>query len=601
VRAVEERLTALLPDDKETWTEAQKATALLADLLEWHRREDKSTHWEYFNRCDFSDEEFVTDRATLGGLVYIGEVDKIKKSTVHRYRFPLQDSTIERAMELHDPKTKDRTGEFHGIDYEALTIDIKRGPKLAAVPHPSALVPYDIINAKVLRESLLQLGRWVADHGIEGDGSHTAARGLLLRTVPRLKQGGLGVLADFDNLPLLEAAKQIAPLLDNTVLPIQGPPGSGKTFTGARMILELVKKGRKVGVTAVSHKVISNLLKATREAAVEAHVDLKIVQKCDGEDGCDDKMVKITNDNDVVVDALDSGEALVAAGTVWLWSRPEMADSVDVLFVDEAGQMSLANVLAASPAAKSIVLLGDPQQLDQPQRGVHPPGAEASALSHLLNGAATIAPDRGLFLAESWRLHHDLCAFTSDVFYESRLSARPENASQRLNVSGPLAGTGLRVVLVEHKGNQSDSLEEAEKVAELVELLRRYDATWTNKEGKVKRITLNDILVVAPYNAHVSLLLRKLPQGSRVGTVDKFQGQEAPVVIYSMATSTPQDAPRGMEFLYSGNRLNVATSRAQCVTVLVANPALFDVQCKTPRQIELANAFCRYLEMARTA
>jgi uncharacterized protein len=137
-------------------------------------------------------------------------------------------------------------------------------------------------------------------------------------------------------------------------------------------------------------------------------------------------------------------------------------------------------------------------------------------------------------------------------------------------------------------------------VAELVELLLRDDATWIDKERQVRRITLNEILIVAPYNAQVSLLLRRLPRGSRVGTVDKFQGQEAPVVMYSMATSTPQDAPRGMEFLYSGNRLNVATSRAQCVTVLVASPALFDVQCKTPRQMELANAFCRYLEMTET-
>jgi uncharacterized protein len=267
------------------------------------------------------------------------------------------------------------------------------------------------------------------------------------------------------------------------------------------------------------------------------------------------------------------------------------------LFVDEAGQMSLANVLAASPSADSIVLLGDPQQLDQPQRGVHPPGAEASALSHLLNEQKTITADRGLFLAESWRLHPDVCAFTSDVFYESRLTSRPENANQRLNVAGPIGGTGLRFLPVKHDANQSDSPEEAKKVAELVETLLRK-ATWTDKQGQIGLVTLEDILIVAPYNAQVSLLLRELPKGSRVGTVDKFQGQEAPVVIYSMATSTPQDAPRGMEFLYSGNRLNVATSRAQCVTVLVASPALFDVQCKTPRQMELANAFCRYLEMA---
>jgi superfamily I DNA and/or RNA helicase len=157
----------------------------------------------------------------------------------------------------------------------------------------------------------------------------------------------------------------------------------------------------------------------------------------------------------------------------------------------------------------------------------------------------------------------------------------------------------LQFVPVPHTGNQSESPEEVEKVAEIIDQLLA-GTTWTNKHGQVCLLTLDDILIVAPYNRQVSALLQRLPKGARVGTVDKFQGQEAPVVLYSMATSTPEDAPRGMEFLYSANRLNVATSRAQCVTVLVASPALFDVSCKTPRQMELANAFCRYLEMAKT-
>lgn len=592
VRAIEERLTQNLPEDKDAWTLEDKATALLANLLEWHRREDKSTHWEYFNRLKFSDDEFVQDKVTLGGLVYVGEVAKVKRSIIHRYRFPFQDSTIERALEIHDPKTKVRAGELHQLDYQAMTIDIKRGID-SAVPHPTALVPYDIVHSDVLRESLLNLGSWVGDNGIAGEGPHSAAREMLLRNEPRLKEGRV---ADFKELESMAAAKQIALLLDNAVLPIQGPPGSGKTFTGARMILELIKNGKKVGVTAGSHKVVTNLLKATCKAALETDTKLKIVQKCDGEDGCNDEMVKIAKSNDAVSQALADGAAQIVAGTVWLWSRPDMRGSVDVLFVDEAGQMSLANVLAASPAADSIVLLGDPQQLDQPQRGVHPQGAEASALSHLLDGHATITPDRGLFLGESWRLHPDVCAFTSEVFYEGRLASRPENASQQLHVDGPLGGTGLRFVPVEHIGNQSASPEEVDVVARLFDVLLR-DATWTDKEGNLKRIRLDDMLIVAPYNAQVSLLLQRLPKGARVGTVDKFQGQEAPVVFYSMATSTSADAPRGMEFLYSSNRLNVATSRAQCLTVLVANPALFEVQCKTPRQIELANAFCRYLEM----
>lgn len=593
VRAVEQRLTAQLPEDRETWTEAHHASALMADLLEWHRREEKSRHWEYFNRCDYADEEFITDRGTLGGLVHLGAVEQIKKSVVHRYGFPFQDTTIERALELRDPKTKSKAGDFYAIDYEALTIDLKRGPSLADAPHPTALAPHDIINANVLRESLLRIGDAVAVEGVEAQSNYAAARELLRRRPPRLKRGEL---ADFEGLPSLAAARQIALLLDRTVLPIQGPPGSGKTFTGAHMILELVKQGKKVGVTAVSHKVISNLLKATCTAAREEKRTLSILQKCDGDDSCDDDFVKIARSNDKVDEALAAGAAQVIAGTVWLWARPELAGAVDVLFVDEAGQMSLANVLAASPAADSIVLLGDPQQLDQPQQGVHPEGAEASALSHLLGEHKTIPRDRGLFLAESWRLHPDICSFTSDVFYEGRLTARPKNTHQRLNAAEILDGTGLRFVPVAHTGNQSDSPQEVEQVVELVAAL--LQATWTNKDGQIGLITLEDILIVAPYNAQVSLLLRKLPKGSRVGTVDKFQGQEAPVVIYSMATSTPQDAPRGMEFLYSGNRLNVATSRAQCVTVLVASPALFDVQCKTPRQMELANAFCRYLEMS---
>ncbi len=420
----------------------------------------------------------------------------------------------------------------------------------------------------------------------------------MLRKNPRLRENTLKDLVAENQQPI-ELAKQIVLALDKTVLPIQGPPGSGKTYTGARMIVELVRNGLKVGITAVGHKVISKLLEETCAAAREAQVNLQVMQKVDSSDGCNDEIVARTKDNEAVAKALGDRKAQVAAGTVWLWARPEMADAVDVLFVDEAGQMSLANVLAASPAAKSIVLLGDPQQLDQPQRGVHPPGAEASALSHLLNGRATIGEDQGLFLAESWRLHPDVCVFTSEVFYDNRLVSRPENGTQRLNAQGPFDGTGLRFVPVNHSGNQSESPEEAEKVSQIVEQLLRDGATWTNKDGETDTLLLKHILIVAPYNAQVSALAQKLPSGARVGTVDKFQGQEAPVVIYSMTTSTPEDAPRGMEFLYSSNRLNVATSRAQCLTVLIASPALFEVQCKTPRQIELANAFCRYLEMAQ--
>ena len=599
VAEIMEHLVADLPPDETRWTEEQRARWLLAQELEWHRREEKSAWWEYFRLCELSDGELEEDKDALGGLVYIAEVGRVKRSVVHRYRFPPQDHSIDRALEVHDPRTRKSPGEVVQIDDRERTIDLKRGAS-SKVPHPTALIPFEIVATKALRDSLLRLGTWVADHGITGAGPYQAARDLLLRLHPKIRGNSQGPLFE-DKEDLTEAAKRLVLSLETSILPAQGPPGSGKTYTGARMVIELANNARRVGLTAVSHKVISNLLREVCRAAKESGLALRAVQKANEEDGCEDPMVAQVDTNQKVLSALGGGVAKVGAGTAWLWAREEMASSVDVLFVDEAGQMSLANVLALSQAASSVVLLGDPQQLDQPQRGVHPPGADVSALAHLLQDHATIAADQGLFLAETWRLHPDICAFTSELFYDSRLRPRPENQNQRLNAEGSLDGTGLRFIPIEHSGNQNESPEEVTEVVEIVNRLLRDGTTWTDKNGKTVPLRLQDILVVAPYNAQVSALAERLPAGARVGTVDKFQGQEAPVVIYSMTTSTPDDAPRGMEFLYSLNRLNVAISRARCVAVVIANPALFQVRCKTPRQMELANAFCRYLEMASLA
>ena len=587
-----------MPADEADWTDENRASWLLAQLLEWHRREEKSSWWEYFRLCELSDDELQEDKSALGGLTYLGEVGRIKRSIIHRYLFPPQEHAIDRALEVRDPRTGNGVGEVISIDERNRTIDIKRGAH-STVPHPTALIPFDIVNSNVLRDSLYRLGTWVADHGLSGEGQFQAARDLLVRVRPRVLSASLATMIG-ENEQLTEAARALVLSLPvkASVLPIQGPPGSGKTFTGARMIVELVRSGRRVGITAVSHKVISNLLREVCKVATELRISVTCVQKSNDGDGYQHPLVTQADSNEAVVGALTTGAAKVAAGTAWLWAREEVANSVDVLFVDEAGQMSLANALAISQAATSIVLLGDPQQLDQPQKGVHPLGAEVSALGHLLNGRATISADQGLFLTETRRLHPDICAFTSEIFYDGRLVSRPENSNQRLNAPGPLNGTGLRFVSVQHSGNQNESPEEVKTVADFVASLLAGAATWTNKKAQTLPIRLEDILIVAPYNAQVSALCERLPKGARVGTVDKFQGQEAPLVFYSMATSTPEDAPRGMEFLYSLNRLNVAVSRARCVAVIVASPALIMVHCKTPRQMELANAFCRYLELA---
>jgi uncharacterized protein len=244
------------------------------------------------------------------------------------------------------------------------------------------------------------------------------------------------------------------------------------------------------------------------------------------------------------------------------------------------------------------VLLGDPQQLDQPLQGSHPPGADRSALAHLLGDDATMPPERGLFLEHTWRMHPKLTAFTSAAFYEGRLDSRDHLAVQSLLGPEPIRGVGPRLVTAEHTGSDNVAPDEARHVAALAATLVDSGATWINEDGEECPIGWEDVLIVAPYNAQVGEIRRHLPTDARVGTVDKFQGQEAPVSIYSMTTSTPEDAPRGMDFLYSRNRLNVATSRARCVAVVVATSALLRVRARSPKQMRLANALCQFIEMA---
>jgi uncharacterized protein len=598
VEALANRLTADVPADEGERTPEQHARWLLAQLLSWHRREEKAFWWRYFMLMhDLTGEERIAEPEPIGGLEYEGVIGQVKRSHIHRYRFPPQDHDIRTGKPVDDPATGNSAGVVVAVDDAAGTIDLSRGIR-SEVPHPRSLVPNDSISTKELRESLLRIGGWVAEHGMGEPGPYRAARDLLCRRPPRVGQAdGAAVQAAEDDPTRL--AVRIALALDESTLPIQGPPGSGKTYTGAQMVLALVAAGRKVGVTANSHKVIGHILDEIAGEAQKQGVAVRIGQKpeTDGEPTCATAQALYSNAE--LREALEAGDVNVAGGTAWVWARAEFASALDVLVIDEAGQISLANAVAVSQAARSLVLLGDPQQLDQPLQGTHPPGADRSALAHLLDGAAAMPPEKGLFLARTWRLHPDLCAFTSEVFYEGRLEPQAGLERQRLDGVAPLTGTGTRHIEVLHAGNQTEAPEEAEAIAAMVNALVVGGACWTDCKGVRQRVGLDDVLIVAPYNDQVGELARRLP-GARVGTVDKFQGQQAVVSIYSMASSSAADAPRGMEFLYSLNRLNVATSRARCLTVLVASPEVLRVRCRTPRQMRLANALCRLLERSST-
>jgi predicted RecB family nuclease len=593
VRELAGKLTADVPIDRTNRSAEQQGRWMLAQLLDWHRRENKAGWWEGYRLKDLDEDDLADERASLVGLRYLKRVSVERKIPVDRYAFPRKETDVRSERDVHSRGEK--IGRVEAIDFAERTVDIKKTKKAAEI-HPTAIYAWDRpFETKEHAEALLRIGNWVQDNGVDAEGSYRAARDLLLRKPPRLVSGHS--VARMCNEDLRATAARIAGALDHSVFAIQGPPGSGKTYTGARMICELVQHGKRIGITALSHKVIRNLLEeVVRATGDEGVPSVRCMERCDEEPSA---TVEVAKNNAEALAALRSGSRNVVGGTSWLWAPADSFEAVDVLFIDEAGQMALADVLAVAQSARNLVLIGDPQQLERPLRGSHPPGAEKSALEHLLGERKTIPDDVGLLLPETWRLHPRICEFTSELFYEGRLGAQALTGDRVIEGHPWFSGAGMWFVPVAHSGNRNSAPEEVDAVARIVDTLRSKEVYWRESVGSRRRISLDDILIVSPYNAQVADLSMRLP-GARVGTVDKFQGQEAPIVIYSLATSSAEDAPRGMEFLYSLNRLNVATSRAMSTVILVGSPKLLEPDCRNPRQMRLANALCRYREMATT-
>lgn len=593
--ALTEQLCQQVPADPQARLPEQSAQWLLAQLLSWHRREDKRVWQEGYRLAGMDEGDLLDERVGLTKLRFLERVEAGKQVPTDRYAFEPQKTNVRNGKDVYFADVEQKIGEVVAIDPLKGIVDIKKTKKTADV-HPAALFIWDRpLNTDTQADSLYRIGEWVLANGVDVPGRYRAGRDLLLRKPPSfLREEKLQPLAS--ETPE-NTASRIASALGDSVFAIQGPPGSGKTYTGARMICELVKEGQKIGVTALSHKVIRNLLEAVVEAAEEKGIRgvLCLHREPGGEES--DGVSVAKKNNDEALQALRSGEANVVGGVSWLWAAQAAFEAIDVLVIDEAGQMSLADVLAVSQAGKKLVLLGDPQQLERPLKGSHPDGAEKSALEHLLNGQKTISADMGFLLPLSWRLHPEVCNFTSSVFYEDKLGSHPIAGSRVLDGHPWASGAGLWFVPVAHEGNRNSSPEEVEIVARIVESLLKPEVGWFYSAGNRRQLKENEILIVAPYNAQVADLSVRLPN-MRIGTVDKFQGQEAPIVIYSLTTSAPEEAPRGMEFLYSLNRLNVATSRAMSCVIVIGSTRLFEPECQTPRQMQLANALCRYRELA---
>ena len=585
-----ERFRKLLPETDE-YTKEDKINWLLMHMADYYGRENRVQWWEFFRINALELDDLLDERTAISHMSYTGQSYQEKRSTVHKYQFTPQDTDIAEGDKLTEIGGGD-IGHVFAIDKINHTIDIKKAGKALEV-HPSAVQANKVFEQTLnLMPGLHRFMEDVLQYGLENSGKYEAAKKLLMRCPPiNVDDQSLRRVGE----STVDAAIRLGSTMDRATLAIQGPPGTGKSHTGGKMIVDLLKKGKKVGVTAVSHKVIRNLLGRAKgfmeeESLSQAVVHVKTHPEKDTEDGIGEIKSKAAHKE------VEKGS--LVGGTSYLWVREEFDEDLDYLFVDEAGQMSLANVLAIAGSTKNIVLLGDPQQLEQPQQGAHPEGSDMAALNYLLGERSTIPPNLGLFIDETWRLPGAISRFTSELFYENRLQSEKDTQKISFESDSSFSGLGLRYVPVTHEGNQNQSDEEVEKVVAIVEEILAGDSRWTDRDGNVKAITSEDIMVVAPYNMQVNAIQEKLPD-VRVGTVDRFQGQEAPVVIYSMTSSSAEDAPRGMSFLYNPNRLNVATSRAQCLCILVASPKLMEPACNTIDQMRWANALCRYRELAQ--
>ncbi len=561
---------------------------LLHDVFDFHAREQKPIWWQIFDWQGKTHDELVDAFDCLGKLRRT-KTPRIaeKRSWLYEYEVPDQETKLDEGNAVFFSVDLAR-GELHALDLEARRASVKIGPKGEVPPDVVSLLPAKIVKPEPINLAL----QGIVDAFRRAGALSGALETLLHRKPPRVRghQGGALLRAGVDRL---DEVKRVLAGMNETTIAFQGPPGSGKTTTAAKAIVHLIELGHRVGVTSNGHKAIEKLMLDVRRVAGRAKVRALKVGRVD-----DPELDMVESGKDVPYDGPDAPN--LVGGTAWAMCHERAIGRFDYLFVDEASQVSLANVIAMSRATKNLVLLGDQMQLGQVLLGSHPGKSGASALGYLLGDARTIPPELGVFLDTSWRMHPAVCRVVSEAVYEGRLQADPACAARVVKVPKSAKHVreeaGVVFVPVEHEGNAQASDEEVERIAEIVdELLGRtlVEKPEKGRAGATRKVRESDILIVAPYNMQVRAIARRLGPKIRVASVDKFQGQEAPIAIVSMCASSGDEVPRGMEFLFNVNRLNVALSRAQALAIVVGSPRLATTRVGSVEQMRLLNFWCR--------
>ena len=531
--------------------QADPVSVVLADLIEFHRREEKPMWWRMYDRAKASSDELIDDPGCIQGVCAVGAPIIEKQSLVQTCHF---DST--QACKVEPDDTVMFTHDLN-IKFKAAALDLSNGLLKLKIGQKSLIAKCGGAfpkNGSLLKDEYVPPGEIPMALCEVASGQlskvlHAPAAALLKRVPPARPLQNAG------ESPLDAGIRMTASMSGGSLI-IQGPPGTGKTFTAAGVITALLAAGKRVGITSNSHKAIMNLLGACSQAASKSGSSLRGIEVGGDAAGA----LFATNPNlkhiECSSDARVAYTTGVAAGTAWLFARPEWKNVLDFLFIDEAGQVPLANAVAIARCAKNLILLGDQMQLEQPVQGSHPGDAELSVLQYALKDSAAsksdspvfhavVPPDVGLFLGESRRMHPDVCRFISESIYEGRLDSDAACTRQKIALSPGINAfvtkeSGIIFSGIQHDANVQQSDEEVERVKAIYDEMR--ECLYTAKDLSVRPLGLNDFLFIAPYNAQVRALQKVLPNGARVGSVDRFQGQEAPVCILSLAPATANTA-----------------------------------------------------------
>jgi len=593
-----DRLLKQASTEREINPEKAQLTENLAWTLEFHRREAKPVFWRLFDRLGLSAMELMDDLDCLAFCEHTErEAFKPKpraRNLAYEYRFDptqefkgAQNQFYLLGVEDDDGKSVKVTfvREESALDDGVIVVQSKHEP-----PSVISLIPNEYVNPKPIPQAI---DRVVSDFE-KGGLAKTAIFDFLTRAKPKIEGKNSGpIITNHDPEKRLQQVIDVVRHLNDSYLTIQGPPGSGKSYTGKHVIAELIRDGARVGITSNSHKAINNLLLSTAKYCKEKNISGAFACTKNTETELVEYNVAILKNGDLT-DYAQPG--CVLGTTAWGFSREDMVGQLDYLFVDEAGQVSVANLIAMSGSTSNIVLMGDQMQLGQPSQATHPADSGLSVLDYLLHETPTIPEDMGVFLGTTYRMHSVVNKFISDHIYEGKLQSHPDNNKRIVEVpvdyAGPLEmDSGIVFIPVDHEGNTQASDEEVSEIKRLAnDLLGRKFHTGKT-DIPTRPIDWNDMLFVAPYNHQVSKLRIALGDQAKVGSVDKFQGQEAPIVFLSMCSSDASESPRGLDFLFDRRRINVAISRAQSLAIVVGNPNIGKTPVSRIEQIKLINLF----------